>query len=83
MDGSPPGSSVHGTVQARILECIAIFLLQGIFPTQGSKHAFPVSPALQADSLPAEALGKPIAGTQSNMLDILIETEKHREETAS
>ena len=83
MDGSPPGSSVHGTVQARILECIAVFLLQGIFPTQGSKHAFLVSPALQADSLPAEALGKPIAGTQSNMLDILIETEKHREETAS
>ena len=31
---SPPGSSVHGILQARILQCH--FLLQGIFPTQGS-----------------------------------------------
>ena len=30
---SPPGSSVHGTFQARV-GCH--FLLQGIFPTQGS-----------------------------------------------
>ena len=31
---SPPGSSVHGILQARILEgCHAFF--QGIFPTQG------------------------------------------------
>ena len=28
-----PGSSVHGILQARILDCH--FLLQGIFPTQG------------------------------------------------
>ena len=33
---SPPDSSVHGIFQARILEQIAIFFLQGIFPTQGS-----------------------------------------------
>ena len=33
----PPDSSVHVIFQARILECIAIFLLQGIFPIQGSK----------------------------------------------
>ena len=32
MDCSPPGSSVHGVFQARILEWIAIFLLQAIFP---------------------------------------------------
>ena len=31
---SPQGSSVHGIFQARILEWVAIFLLQGIFPTQ-------------------------------------------------
>ena len=35
LDCSLPVSSVHGTFQARILECIAIFLLQEIFPTQG------------------------------------------------
>jgi len=32
---SLPGSSVHGILQARILEWVAIFLLQGIFLTQG------------------------------------------------
>ena len=32
----PPGSSVHGVLQARTLEWGAIPLLQGIFPTQGS-----------------------------------------------
>ena len=30
----PPGSSVHGILQARTLEWFAMFL-QGIFPTQG------------------------------------------------
>ena len=35
MDGRPPSSSVHGSLQGRILEWVAIYLLQGIFPTQG------------------------------------------------
>ena len=34
MDCSPPGFSVHGIRQARTLEWVAIFLLQGILPTQ-------------------------------------------------
>ena len=34
MDCSPPGSSVHGIFQARILEWVAF--LWGIFPAQGS-----------------------------------------------
>ena len=33
MTCGPPGSSVHGISQARILDCH--FLLQGVFPTQG------------------------------------------------
>ena len=36
MDCSPPGSSVHGILQARTLEWIARNDLQGIFLTQGS-----------------------------------------------
>ena len=36
MDYNLTGSSVHGVLQARILEWVAIFLLQGIFSTQGS-----------------------------------------------
>ena len=35
MDCSPPGSSVHGISQARILVGIAISSSRGIFPTQG------------------------------------------------
>ena len=36
IDYSLLGFSVHGIFQAIILEQVAVFLLQGIFPTQGS-----------------------------------------------
>ena len=36
MDCSPPGSSVHGILQARTLEWGSLSLLKGIFPTQRS-----------------------------------------------
>ena len=35
MDCGPPGSSIHGILQARILEWVAISFSRGIFPTQG------------------------------------------------
>ena len=35
MDCSLSGSSIHRIFQARILEWVAIFLLQWVFPTQG------------------------------------------------
>ena len=35
-DCSPPGSSVHGILQVRILEWVVIPFSRGIFPTQGS-----------------------------------------------
>ena len=34
MDYSLPGSAVHGILQARILECVAITYSRGILPTQ-------------------------------------------------
>ena len=43
MDCSLPGSSLHEILQARVLEWVAIFLLQGIFPTQGSNSGLPHS----------------------------------------
>ena len=46
-DGSPPGSSVHGISQARILEWVAI-PFSGDLSHLGIK---PTSPALQTDSL--------------------------------
>ena len=51
MDCNPPGSSIYGFLQARILEWEAIPLLQGIFLTQGPELMFP---ALQSDSLSSE-----------------------------
>ena len=56
MDCSLPGSPVHGILQARILERVAGSLPSaGDLPNPGMK---PRSPALQANSLPAE-LGSP------------------------
>ena len=54
MDCSLPGSSVHGILQARILEP---FPSPGDFVDPGIEHG---SPALQVDSLPSEPPGKPI-----------------------
>ena len=56
MDCSPLGFSVHGILQERILEWVAMPSNQDIFPTQGST----LIPELQADSLPTEPPGKPI-----------------------
>ena len=55
MDCSAPGSSVHGILQARILEWVA-FPFPGNPPDSGIK---PRSAALQADSLPSEPPGQP------------------------
>ena len=50
IDCSPPGSSVHGILQARILEWVAIpFSRRSSWPRAGIKCG---SPALQAYSLP-------------------------------
>ena len=51
MDYSLPGSSVHGVLQVRILEWVAMPSLQGIFSTQGLNSGSPVAPELQEDSL--------------------------------
>ena len=50
VDCSPPGSSVHGILQARILQWVAMPLSRG-----SSDPGIELrSPALQADSLPSE-----------------------------
>ena len=49
IDCSPPGSSVHGVLEARILEWL--FPSPGDLPKPGIE---PRSPALQMDSLPSE-----------------------------
>ena len=57
MDYSRSGSSIHRILQARILEWSGL-----PFPSPGDlpdPEIEPGSPALQADSLPPEPLGKP------------------------
>ena len=52
---SLPGVSIHGILQARILEWVAISFFRDL-PNPGIK---PWTPALQADSVPTELQGKP------------------------
>ena len=62
MDYCPPGSSVHGILQARILEWVAIpfnSLPQGGNSILSDPGIKPGSPALQADCLPSRLPGKP------------------------
>ena len=54
IDYSPPGSSVHGISQARILEWIPISFLKGSAPPRDGTW---ISPALQLDSLPLSHQG--------------------------
>ena len=55
MDCSPPGSSVHGIFQAKLLEWVAIPVSQDL-PNPGFE---PRCPTVQVDSLPSETPRKP------------------------
>ena len=55
VDCSWPGSSVHGIVQAGMLECIAI-PSPGDLPDPGIE---PRPPTVEANSLPSQPPGKP------------------------
>ena len=56
VDSSPPGSSVHGISQAKILEWVAISCSRGIFLTHGLNSSLLL---WQADSSQSELPGKP------------------------
>ena len=55
MDYSPPGSSVHGTLQAKILEWVAIAFSRGSSQPRGQIQ----SPALGGGFFTTELPGKP------------------------
>ena len=57
VDFSPPGSSIHGILQARILEWVATSFSRDL-PDPGIE---PRSPALEADTLTSQAPGKPFS----------------------
>ena len=55
MDYSLPGSSLHGILQARILEWVAVSFSMG----SSRPRIDPMSPAFQAHALTSEPPGKP------------------------
>ena len=61
MDYSPPGSSVHGILQAKILEWVSIFSSRG-YSWPRIELVSLMSSALQMGSLPLGPPGKPILG---------------------
>ena len=61
MDCSLPGFSVHGILQARILEWVTISFSRDL-PNPGIE---PGSPALEADALTSEPPGKPVSAYMS------------------
>ena len=65
MDCSPPGSSVHGVFPGRNTGADCHFLLQGIFPTQGSNLPLLRLLHQQADSL-LHLLGRATTGVGNN-----------------
>ena len=65
MDCSPPGSSVHGIFQARILEWVAI---SGDLPDPGIESG---SPELASDSLPLSHQGSSYVSIDLCILHIL------------
>ena len=67
MDCSPPGSSVHGISQARILQWVVISFSRGY---SQSRDVICISTVLQLDFLPLSYLGSPI--------DINIHEKIHR-----
>ena len=67
-DCSLPGSSVHGILQARILEWVVVFPLQGIFLIQGSNLCQLLH--WQVDSLPIEPSGTPPPPTHTHTMGL-------------
>ena len=64
-----PGSSVHGILQARILDRVAISFSRGS-PEPGLERG---SPTRQTDSLPSEPPGKPLGMHNGNDKAYLVE----------
>ena len=54
MDCSPPGFSVHGILQARILEWVAVLSSRGSSPPRDQTHVSYVSCIGRQDLLPLE-----------------------------
>ena len=65
IDSSPPGSPVPWILQARTLEWIAIFILQGNLPDPGTE---PASPTLAGGFFTTDPPGKPFSSMKVKSL---------------
>ena len=74
VDCSPPGSSVHGTLQARILEWAAIAFSRGSFQPRDGTCSFLHLLHWQMDSFPTAQPGIPRLG-RLNLDSSLVQTE--------
>ena len=72
----PPGSSVHGILQARIPKWVAM-QPPGYVPDTGIKPTSLATPALQVDSLPTESPGKPGNGVKNTVLLLNLTFNSH------
>ena len=68
MDKSPPGFSVHGILQARILKWVPISFSRGIFPSQEWNPRVLCLLHWQVDSLPLRPRARPACIPSSNFL---------------
>ena len=73
MDCSPPGSSVHGILQARILECVAKYSSGGSSQPKVEPTSL-MSPALQVGSLPLASPGAKLQRIQRISLSSRVST---------
>ena len=71
MDCSPPGSSVHGILQARILEWVAISFSRGSSRPSDQTLVF----CIAGGSLPSEPSGKPIIYSNLSIFQNLLEEQ--------
>ena len=70
MDFNPPGSSVHGLSQARVLEWVAISV-PGDLPDPGIELMSPASPAMAGRFFTTAPPGKPLYALRNQNIHVM------------
>ena len=70
MDFNPPGSSVHGISQARVLEWVAISV-PGDLPDPGIELMSPASPAMAGRFFTTAPPGKPLYALRNQNIHVM------------
>ena len=70
MDSNPPGSSVHGISQARVLEWVALSV-PGDLPDPGIELMSPASPAMAGRFFTTAPPGKPLYALRNQNIHVM------------